>query len=81
MEIADDEPCDVVENVVQAGDDKEPVEHAVGEETEMAGVDDPAAELVDPAPARGSPPRTRPRPRGPAARAIGTKRRPPKKAR
>jgi len=48
VEIADDEPGDVVEDVVQAGDDQQPVENAVDEQADVARFDDPAAELVDP---------------------------------
>ena len=62
MEVADQEPGDVVEDVVQAGDDQQPVERAIEEEAPVAG---PARAITAPA-----------RPR-----AIGTKRRPPKKAR
>ena len=35
--VADDEPGDVVEDVVQAGDDQQPVQHAVDEEAERTG--------------------------------------------
>ena len=47
VEVADDEPGDVVEDVVKAGDDQQPVERAVSEQPEAARGDHRAAELVD----------------------------------
>ena len=45
--VAEDEPDHVVEDVVQAGDDQQPVEQAVGEQAERPGADDGVAEPVD----------------------------------
>ena len=47
VEVADDEPGDVVEDVVQAGDDQQPVQHAIDEQAERPGGDDAVAEGVD----------------------------------
>ncbi|MNE37073.1 hypothetical protein D3C80_1309110 [compost metagenome] len=47
VEIPDDEPGDVVQDVVQAGDDQQPVEQAIDEQAELTRADDRAAEDVD----------------------------------
>ena len=44
--IAEDEPGDVVEDVVQAGDDQQPVEHAVDEQAESPEPSDGPAQRV-----------------------------------
>ncbi len=46
VEIADDEPGDVVQDVVQAGDDEQPVQHAVDEQSERTGGHHQAAEAI-----------------------------------
>ncbi|EAU68532.1 hypothetical protein STIAU_7384 [Stigmatella aurantiaca DW4/3-1] len=47
VEVAQDEPGDVVEDVVQARDDQQPVEEAVQEEAELAGGEHVAAEAIE----------------------------------
>ena len=44
--VADDEPGEVVEDVVQAGDDQDAVQHAVDEEAELARAEHAAAQRV-----------------------------------
>ena len=77
------EPGDVVEDVVQAGDDQQPVEHAVDEQADGPEPSDRAAQrvhaLLDARASRAERPRPPTSPAKPAT--IGTKRRPPKKAR
>ena len=48
MKIAEQEPGDVVEDVVQAGDQQQPVEKTVDEQADRTRADDPAAERVHP---------------------------------
>src|SRR3546814_8771030 len=46
VEIADEEPGEVVEDVVQPGDDQQPVEHPVEEQPDLARADDERRERI-----------------------------------
>ena len=43
MKIAEDEPGEVVEDMVQAGDDQQPVQHAIHKESEGAEAENDVA--------------------------------------
>src|SRR3546814_2846326 len=45
--VADHEPGDIVDDVMEPGDDQQPVERAIEEEAEPAAFDDDAARAVD----------------------------------
>ena len=83
VEVAEQEPRDVVEDVVQAGDDQHAVQHAVDEQPDVSGAEHRLAHGVHAAArASGQPkPKTSASTRPAKPLTMGTKRRPPKNAR